>query len=71
MKITITNANKCYILGSMTVSNPGTHLGREVPDFPENITFKLISTGCLEGQTIPGREKMYTKIETCMTKKRD
>ena len=51
--------------------NLGTHLGREVQNFPENITFKLISTGCLEGQTIPGREKLYTKIKTCMTKKRN
>jgi len=42
--------------------NLGTHLGKEVQNFPEKITFKLISTGCLEGQTIPGREKMYTKI---------
>ena len=31
----------------MSVSNPGTHLAREVQDFPENITFKLIPTGCL------------------------
>ena len=55
----------------MSVSNLGTCLGREVQDFPENITFKLISTGCLEGQIIPVREKMYTQIKTCMTKKRD
>ena len=39
-------------------NKPGIDLGREVQeDFHENITFKLISTGCLEEQTIPGREK--------------